>query len=112
MRLTSLIILLAALPLGCATRPASPPTEAGASTARIKIDSRPTPAWIFIDGRFVGRTPVEPLVAFTHATLFVDVVAVPMHASQTRQALKLVPPVLPHQVTFFLDNQDPRAVKR
>jgi hypothetical protein len=112
MRLTSLIVLLAALPLGCASRPAPRPTEAGASTTRIRIDSRPTPAWIFVDGHYVGRTPVEPAVEFTHATHFIDVVAVPTHTSQTRQALRLVPPGLPHAVTFFLDNQDPRAVKR
>jgi hypothetical protein len=78
----------------------------------VRIDSSPTPAWIFIDGTYVGRTPVEPELPFTHATRFIEVVAVPMYESQTRQVLRIVPPSLPRDLHFFLDNQDPQAVTR
>lgn len=98
--------------LGCGCAGPARHSPAGTSTAAIAIDAAPTPAWIFVDGEFVGRTPVEPLIPFTHATRFVEVVAVPMHAVQTRQVLRLVPPSLPRNVRFFLDNQDPGAVTR
>ena len=95
---------------GCAHAPLDAP--AGASVREVRIDASPTPAWIFIDGTYVGRTPVEPEIPFTHATRFVEVVAVPLHESQTRQVLRLVPPSLPRDLQFFLDNQDPQAVTR
>lgn len=101
--------LLAAL-AGCASSP--PEAPGGATLREVQIDSSPTPAWIFVDGTFVGRTPVEPEIAFTHATRFIEVVAVPLYDSQTRQALRIVPPSLPRNMHFFLDNQDPQAVTR
>jgi hypothetical protein len=94
----------------CAQAPLQGP--AGASAMKVRIDSAPTAAWIFIDGTYVGRTPLAPEISFTHATRFIEVVAVPMHDSQNRQALRLVPPSLPQNLKFFLDNQDPRAVTR
>lgn len=105
----------AALPVlcclaGCAHAPLDAP--AGATVREVHIDASPTPAWIFIDGTYVGRTPVEPEIPFTHATRFIEVVAVPLHDSQTRQVLRLVPPSLPRDLQFFLDNQDPQAVTR
>lgn len=105
----------AALPVlaclaGCAHTPLDGPD--GATVREVRIDASPTPAWIFIDGTYVGRTPVEPEIAFTHATRFIEVVAVPLHESQTRQVLRIVPPSLPRDLQFFLDNQDPQAVIR
>jgi hypothetical protein len=94
----------------CAQAPLQGP--AGATAMKVHIDSVPTAAWIFVDGTFVGRTPLTPEIPFTHATRFIEIVAVPMHDSQTRQALRLVPPSLPQSLQFFLDNQDPRAVAR
>jgi hypothetical protein len=94
----------------CAQAPLQGP--AGATAAKVHIDSAPTPAWIFVDGTYVGRTPLTPEIPFTHATRFIEVVAVPMYESQTRQSLRLVPPSLPQGLQFFLDNQDPRAVTR
>lgn len=101
--------LLACL-AGCAHAPLDAP--AGATVRKVHIDASPTPAWFFVDGTYVGRTPVEPAIPFTHATHFVEVVAVPLHESQTRQVLRLVPPSLPRDLQFFLDNQDPQAVTR
>jgi hypothetical protein len=101
--------LLACL-AGCAHAPLD--SRDGATLREVRIDSSPTPAWIFIDGTYVGRTPVEPELPFTHATRFIEVVAVPMYESQTRQVLRIVPPSLPRDLHFFLDNQDPQAVTR
>jgi len=95
---------------GCAQSPLHGPE--GASVAQVQIDSSPTAAWVFVDGAYVGQTPVTPEIPFTHETRFVEVVAVPMYASQTRQVLRIAPPALPRKLTFFLDNPDPRAVSR
>jgi len=108
-------MLRVAMPLlacvaGCAHAPLDP--RGGVTLREVRIESSPTPAWIFIDGAYVGRTPVEPEIPFTHATRFVEVVAVPLHESQTRQVLRIVPPSLPRDLHFFLDNQDPQAVAR
>jgi hypothetical protein len=84
----------------------------GESVAAVRIDAAPDPAWIFVDGRFVGGTPLKSTIVFTHATRFVEIVAVPLHERQTRQVLRVVPPALPRRVQFFMDNQDPRAVTR
>ena len=106
---------LAVLPLlasvaGCAQALLEAPD--GATVRQVRIEASPAPAWIFVDGTYVGRTPVEPEIPFTHATRFIEVVAVPLHESQTRQVLRLVPPFLPRDLQFFLDNQDPQAVTR
>jgi hypothetical protein len=109
------MISRAALPIlaclgACAPSPVRPPP--GLSTATVRIDAAPAPAWIFVDGAFIGLTPIEPTLAFTHATHFIEVVALPLHGTQTRQVLRVVPPNLPRGVQFFLDNQDPSAVSR
>ncbi len=106
---------VAALPLlacvaACNTAAVQP--IAGESAGKVSINSAPDPAWIFVDGVFVGRTPIETQIAFTHATRFIEVVAVPLHVNQTRQVLRIVPPSLPTDLQFFLDNQDPGAVTR
>lgn len=94
----------------CAHEPL--PSPDGATARPVRIDAAPAPAWIFVDGTYVGRTPVTPEIPFTHATRFIEVVAVPVHDSQTRQVLRIVPPALPRDLQFFLDNQDPQAVAR
>jgi len=104
------IMLISAGVAGCAQSPLRGPE--GATMAQVQIDAAPTPAWIFVDGAYVGQTPVTPEIPFTHETRFVEVVAVPMYATQIRQVLRITPPALPRSLTFFLDNPDPRAVTR
>jgi hypothetical protein len=104
------VLTVAAGLTACAQAPLQGP--AGTTAMKVRIDSAPTAAWIFVDGNYVGSTPLTPAIPFTHATRFIEVVAVPMHDSQTRQALRLVPPSLPRSLQFFLDNQDPGAVAR
>ncbi|MFO1406410.1 MAG: hypothetical protein U1F08_02620 [Steroidobacteraceae bacterium] len=95
---------------GCAHAPRYAPD--GATLARVHIESAPTPAWIFVDGTYVGQSPLTHDIPYTDATRFVEVVAVPMYPAQTRQVVRMVPPSLPQDLTFFLDNPDPRAVTR
>ena len=104
------IVLIGACVGGCAETPLKGPD--GATVAQVEIDSSPTPAWIFIDGTYVGQTPVTREIPFTHETRFIEVVAVPAYASQTRQVLRVTPPAVPRNLTFFLDNPDPDAVRR
>ena len=107
------VLMLAAIATGtagCAGRPLHGPR--GETVAQVHIESSPTPAWIFVDGNYVGQTPVTPDIPFTHDTRYVEVVAVPMYAAQTRQVLRVAPPSMPQSLTFFLDNPDPGAVRR
>ena len=109
--LAASMMLAAAGLAGCAKSPVRAAQD-GATLAPVRIDSSPTPAWIFVDGTYVGLTPVTPEIPFTHETRFVEVVAVPTYATQTRQVLRITPPAMPRNLTFFLDNPDPRAVTR
>ena len=109
-RATSIVVAAAGL-AGCTQSPVRGGPD-GATLAQVRIDSSPTPAWIFVDGTYVGQTPVTRDIAFTHETRFVEVVAVPKCAAQTRQVLRVTPPSMPENLTFFLDNPDPRAVTR
>lgn len=108
----SILVRVAMVACLSACTPAAVQPSPGSSVGTVSIDASPDAAWIFVDGRFVGRTPVAPAIPFTHATRYVEVVAVPMHASQARQALRIVPPSLPRRLQFFMDNQEPQAIAR
>lgn len=100
---------------GCASDFAEPPviraTEDGSTAALVLIDSSPTEAWIFIDGEYVGITPMEQEISFWAATRFIEVVAVPMYPAQARQVKRLEVPPLPHTL-FFNMNTPPVTAAR
>jgi hypothetical protein len=108
----SILVRIAAVACASACSPAAVQPSPGTSGGTVSIDASPDAAWIFVDGRFVGHTPVAPIIPFTHATRYVEVVAVPMHESQARQVLRIVPPSLPRRLQFFMDNQEPQAIAR
>jgi hypothetical protein len=76
----------------------------GASSAPVTIDSAPTSAAIFIDGRYVGQTPLRYRIHFSSNTRFIHVVAEPVYPSQTRQERRLQVPPLPQRIQFFMTN--------
>lgn len=86
------------VPAACAEIPP------GASNARVEIDSSPTPAAIYVDGEYVGQTPLNRYLWFSSLTRAVTVTAEPLYPGQARQEQRLRVPHLPRRVTFFMNN--------
>ena len=76
----------------------------GATSALVEIGSQPTPADIFVDGTYVGRTPLKRYLWFSSTTHAVAVVAEPLYPGQARQEQRLRVPPLPKRLTFFMNN--------
>jgi hypothetical protein len=76
----------------------------GATNTLVEIDSSPTPARIYVDGTYVGRTPLERYLWFSSTTSAVTVVAKPLYPGQARQERRLSVPPLPTRLTFFMNN--------
>ena len=80
----------------------------GITIAPVEIDSSPTTAWIYVDGEYVGNTPLVYGLAYASDTRHIEVSALPLpdHAAQTRQA-KIIPvPPLPTRLHFFMNNHE------
>jgi len=76
----------------------------GATNSLVEISSDPTPADIFVDGAYVGRTPLKRYLWFSSTTHAVTVVAEPLYPGQARQEQRLNVPPLPSRLTFFMNN--------
>jgi hypothetical protein len=76
----------------------------GATNTLVEIESRPTPADVFVDGTYVGRTPLKRYLWFSSTTRAVTVVAEPLYPGQARQEQRLRVPPLPERLTFFMNN--------
>lgn len=93
---------------GCASDYAKPPAISaaadGSTAAAVQIKSSPTEAWIFIDGQYVGITPLEQELSYWAATRYIEVVAVPLYPAQARQLKRIEVPPLPHTLFFNMNN--------
>ena len=76
----------------------------GATSTLVEIGSQPTPADIFVDGTYAGRTPLKRYLWFSSTTHAVAVVAEPLYPGQARQEQRLRVPPLPKRLTFFMNN--------
>jgi hypothetical protein len=76
----------------------------GATNALVEIGSAPTPADIYVDGDYVGRTPLKRYLWFSSTTRAITVVAEPLYPGQARQEQRLSIPPLPNRLTFFMNN--------
>jgi len=128
----TLAALTSAVPLGgCATRHLDCSSGArlftlgpdpcryippGASNELVEIGSSPTAAAIYVDGTYVGKTPLKRYLWFSSTTHAVTVVAEPLYPGQARQEQRLRVPPLPGRLTFFMNNpaksDDPAALVR
>ena len=83
----------------------------GINVAPVEIDSSPTTAWIYIDGRYAGNTPLVHELTYKGDTRLIEVVAEPLpdHPMQTRQTKHIPVPPLPARLHFFMNNQDKPA---
>jgi hypothetical protein len=76
----------------------------GATNALVEIGSAPTPADIYVDGDYIGRTPLKRYLWFSSTTRAITVVAEPLYPGQARQEQRLSVPPLPNRLTFFMNN--------
>jgi hypothetical protein len=100
-------VILGASPLaGCWSTPATvAPGAEGESTASVQIDSSPTSAWIYVDSKYVGTTPLEHYFAYSSTTENIEIVAEPIFPTQTRQRRRIQVRPLPHRLHFFMNNR-------
>ena len=80
----------------------------GISIAPVEIDSSPSSAWIYINGKYVGNTPLVYGLAYDSNTNYIEVIAEPLpdHPSQLRQTKLVRVPPLPTRIHFFLNNHE------
>ena len=76
----------------------------GASNTLVEIESSPTPAAIYVNGDYIGRTPLKHYLWFSSTIRTVIVVAKPLYPGQGRQEQRLRVPHLPRRLTFFMNN--------
>ena len=76
----------------------------GASNALVEIDSFPTSAAIFVNGDYVGKTPLKRTLWFSSTLRALTVVAEPLYPGQARQEQRLQVPHLPMRLSFFMNN--------
>lgn len=76
----------------------------GAMEEIVQIDSQPTSAAIYVDGRFVGYSPLRHRMRYTSETVRIQVAAVPLYGRQSQQVREIVVPPLPRRVLFFMTN--------
>ncbi len=93
---------------GCVSSYAMPPEVSagvdGSTVGHVQISSAPTSAWIFIDGTYVGLTPLEQELGYQSGTRFVEVVAVPLYDAQAIQTKRIQVPPLPQSLFFNMNN--------
>jgi hypothetical protein len=106
------ILLTATLAAGCAgdrlqaLSPFAGPD--GITIAPVEIDSAPTAAWIYVNGKYVGNTPLVYGLAYDSGTRYIEVVAEPLpsHPVQVRQRQHITVPPLPTRIQFFMNNHE------
>jgi hypothetical protein len=108
----TITVLLAAACCGCAgdRLHALPPFggPGGITIAPVEIDSSPTTAWVYIDGKYVGNTPLVYGLAYDSNTRYIEVIAEPLpdHPVQIRQTKHIRVPPIPNRLHFFMNNHD------
>jgi hypothetical protein len=102
-----LMLFLLAVSSGCGSpypeAPISFAGQNGEDAAIVEIHASPTPAWIFVNGDYAGITPLDYEMQFDSETRSLEVSAVPMYGSQTRQSKRLHVPPLPKRLHFFMN---------
>ncbi|WP_295883758.1 hypothetical protein [uncultured Thiohalocapsa sp.] len=96
---------------GCtgARRTARVEATAGESRRRVHIDSRPTAAAIYLNGRFIGYSPLRHPIGFSSDDRAISLVAVPLYPGQAQQERLIQIPPLPARVSFFMNNPAPES---
>lgn len=85
-------------------RPKCVQADLGPTQGWVDIQSSPTPAAIYQDGKFIGYTPMRHVMAFTSKTSRISLVAVPLYAGQAQQERLIKVPPLPERVSFLMNN--------
>jgi len=85
------------------------PDPQGRGVVSMEIDASPSPAWVYIQQRFIGTTPLVYQFHYDSTLKEVEIVAEPLpcHTAQLRQKLTLPLPPVPARVHFFMNNPPP-----
>ncbi|WP_156427884.1 hypothetical protein [Thiohalocapsa sp. ML1] len=93
----------------CMPRSRRPLTVADGETRQwVDIDSAPTAAAIYVNGRFIGYSPMRYPMAFNSQDRALSIVAVPLYPGQAQQERLIRVPPLPTRVSFFMNNGEPQ----
>jgi hypothetical protein len=76
----------------------------GQTNQWVRIDTEPTTAAIYLNGDFIGYSPLQHRIGFNSTDRAISQVAVPLHPGQAQQAQLIRVPPLPAQVSFFMTN--------
>jgi hypothetical protein len=87
-------------------RPRPPTVAEGATRHRGRIDSDRTPAAIYLNGRFIGYSPLQHPVGFSSDEHVISLVAVPLFPGQSQQERLIRVPPVPSRVSFFMSRPD------
>ncbi|MCG6942383.1 MAG: hypothetical protein LJE69_14170 [Thiohalocapsa sp.] len=88
-------------------RPTSVTAGDGETSRRVRIDSEPTPAAIYLNGAFIGYSPMHHRIGFGSTDRAISLVAVPLYPGQAQQQRLIRIPPLPARVSFFMNNPPP-----
>jgi hypothetical protein len=89
----------------CEARPATAVTAAdGETRRRVQIDTEPTSAAIYFNGRFIGYSPLKYDIGFSSTDRAISLIAVPLYPGQAQQEQLIAIPPLPTRVSFFMNN--------
>lgn len=86
------------LPKACAEVPA------GADHVLVEILSSPTHAAIYLDGKFIGTSPLLHPLWYSSKTRFLRLTAEPLFPGQARQEQLIKIPPLPSRIQFFMNS--------
>ncbi len=92
-----LLVLLGMLLGGCAEHPE------GTTYDTVRIITKPTPAYIYLNGKYVGESPIDVEVWFGNKIRRNKVSAIPFYPRQSVQTVLFDAPVLPDRITFYMN---------
>ena len=81
----------------------------GVFKKKMLIQSQPTPAKIYVNGEYIGITPVTTKLWYEKEK-FVNIKAEPFYESQTPQNIYIKIPPIPPKLTIFMDYQEKEKV--
>jgi len=89
---------------GCSQNCKGASETAGMNQALLKIKTSPTNARIFIDGEYMGKSPLKYKVWYNEEKK-INLVAEPIEANQFPQNVYLNVPPVPKKITLYMDKK-------
>ncbi|RMH59173.1 MAG: PEGA domain-containing protein [Zetaproteobacteria bacterium] len=94
-----LIFALPCLLLACAAK-----DPVGATHHDVSITSFPTTAGIYLNGNYIGNTPLTVDVWYDRNRVFTEIIARNLYPNQFPQVAKITAPDVPDKIRFFMNH--------